>query len=190
MIGGEDYTEGTVDETSLEEPAPAASTVAPGDYEGDEYDGLFGGGEPLDSLDWDLITVADLDYRLVPAAAAAAEAQIRSAIDACAAPHALDLDTCPFELVDMDETVAHSVTSALQGGSEWTVNAYPDIDLVVDVAGQARVDVLEPGTATGTYIGPEDGPGLSLPWNDYQAELAPYGRVDDVDGEVVWTHLP
>jgi hypothetical protein len=107
MIGGEDYTEGTVDETSLEEPAPAASTVAPDDYEGDEYDSLFGGGEPLDSLDWDLITVADLDYRLDPAAAAAAEAQIRSAIDEGAAPHARVPDTCPVELVDMDETVAH-----------------------------------------------------------------------------------
>jgi hypothetical protein len=190
MIGGEDYADGSGGADAPDQESSAAATAAPDGYEGDEYDGLFGGGEPLDSMDRSLITASTVDYRLDPAAVADVDAQIRAAIDACAAPHALDLDTCPFGLVGLDEAVAPSVTSALEGGSEWTVTAYPEVELLVDGAGRVQVDVVEAGTATGTYIGPEDGMGLSLPWDDYEAELMPYGTVVVDDDRILWTYTP
>lgn len=191
MIGGEDYTDGSGgDQTPAEEPSAVVSTGSPDGYDPDEYDGLLGGGTPLDGSDWNLVTTSNLEYHLDPGAAAAVDEQIRTAIDACAAPHGLDFEACPFVPVGLDETVAPSVVSALEGGSEWTVTAYPEVELVVDSAGRVGVQVIEVGTASGTYLGPEEGQGLSLPWEDYEAELIPYGSVTVDDGQVVWTYAP
>jgi hypothetical protein len=192
MIGGEDYADGSGgDAAPADEPSAIVSTGSPDGYDADEYDDLLGGDEtPLDGSSWNLVTTSNLEYHLDPGAAATVDEQIRTTIDACAAPHGLDLEACPFVPLGLDETVAPSIVSALEGGSEWTVTAYPEIELVVDAAGRVGVQVIEVGTATGTYLGPEEGQGLSLPWEDYEAELIPYGSVTVDDGQVVWTYTP
>jgi len=190
VIGGEDYAEGSGGGAAPAgpEPSAAASTAAPPETDDDDFN--IGEGPPLDSMDWDLITTSTLEYGLRAEATAEVQAQVNAAIDACAAPHALDLETCPWTLVDLEDSVAPMIASALEGGSSWTVEAYPEIALVLNSSGQAQVQVVQAGRAVGEYLGPEDGFGVSLLWDSYAAELHPYGPVR-VEGEaLVWMYTP
>lgn len=189
VIGGEDHVEGPGGgaDPGAGPPAGVASTAPP---PGDGGEDLFPDEAPLDSMTPSLIVTSTVGYELRPKATEEVESQIRALIDGCALPHRLDLETCPFTLVNLDELVGHSVGTALEGGSEWTVDAYPEIALVVGEGGQVRVQVLEAGHATGEYLGPADGIGLSLPWDSYEAELSPWGPVRAEGDSVVWTYTP
>lgn len=137
-----------------------------------------------------IILTWDLELVLRPEVQPAVEQAVRDQVEACAEPYQLDWDTCPFTLDD-DSAIAAHIESAMAHGSEWTVTAWPKINLVTTY-GFVQVQVTEPGRAEGVYLGPEDGsPGMVLLDEDYEAELIPYGRVGvDEAGNITFTYTP
>lgn len=131
------------------------------------------------------VTVELEDLTLRDSVQGEVERQVAELIDACAAPHGLDWEACPFQLVS-DSSVVHYIASALEAGSQWEVEAYPEVEAVVDGA-KACLRLVEEGRAVGEQIDPADGSlALKIPGSSYEARLAATGIITMREGEMTW----
>jgi hypothetical protein len=127
--------------------------------------GMAGMQGELESVFPPELAVSDSAVELV-------DEQVKVAIDTCAETGALPGDSygsgndCPWKSDD-------PFTSLFFLDGAWTVDAYPEIDVVMDEEGQLEVVTVTPGTAT--Y---EDGVTV--------VDLAPTGPVYRYEGQIVW----